>query len=204
MCPSASVFQARPYPRRSLREHPPGTAARPSPAAGAFPRTGTDSRCRSGGAARPSLVEGRGLGKGSDLSLEAAERAMKLYARPEAIEHYWRALELLGRLPATAERKRMHIDALLVLVELPGWRSKDWERTAAPAHLEQALKATAELDSQPLMARVEAVQGWLHQDEACLQRAVDRAENRRRFHSCLYRVGATAATWVRLHDTRPR
>ena len=109
-------------------------------------------------------------------SLDAAERAMKLYARPEAITHYWRALELLDRLPATAERKRLHIDALLVLVELPGWRSKDWERAAAPAHLERALKAAAELDSQPLMARIEAVQGWHHQDEACIQRAVDRAE----------------------------
>ena len=37
---------------------------------------------------------------------------MKLYARPEAIAHYWQALELLDRLPATAERKRLHIDAL--------------------------------------------------------------------------------------------
>ena len=46
--------------------------------------------------------------KALDYTLEAAERARKLYARPEAISHYWQALELLERLPHTSERSRVH------------------------------------------------------------------------------------------------
>ena len=42
-------------------------AARTPSAAGALSRAGSDSRCGSGGAARSSLVEGRGLGEGPDL-----------------------------------------------------------------------------------------------------------------------------------------
>jgi class 3 adenylate cyclase/tetratricopeptide (TPR) repeat protein len=114
--------------------------------------------------------------KALTYSLEAAERAMKLYARPEAIAHYWRVLELLNRLPATVERKRLLIDALLRLMGLPGWRRNDRELTAGREHLERALKAATELDSESLLARVEAKKGWDGQDEACLQRAVDRAE----------------------------
>ena len=37
--------------------------------------------------------------KALNYTLEAAERAQKLFARPEAINHYWQALELLERLP---------------------------------------------------------------------------------------------------------
>lgn len=102
---------------------------------------------------------------------------MKLYARPAAITHYWRALELLDRLPTSVERKRLHVGALLCLVELPGWRRNDRERTAGFEHLERALKAATEIDDQPLLARVEAVQGLYRQDEASLRRAVDRAES---------------------------
>jgi len=54
-------------------------------------------------------------------TLEAAERARKLYARPEAISHYWQALDLLEKLPRTVERRHVHIDAVLSLVQLPGW-----------------------------------------------------------------------------------
>ena len=109
-------------------------------------------------------------------SLEAADRAMKLYARPEAIAHYWQALELLDRLPPTVERKRLRIDAVLSLEQLPGWRRNDREVAAGFEHLDQILKAVAELDDQALMVRVEAVHAWNRQDEARLRRAVDRAE----------------------------
>ena len=44
------------------------------------------------------------MGKALDYTLEAAERAQKLFARPEAINHYWQALELMERLPHTPER----------------------------------------------------------------------------------------------------
>ena len=114
--------------------------------------------------------------KALTYSLNAAERARKLYARPEAIAHYWQALELLERLPATAERKRVHIDALLSLWDLPGWRRDDRERVAAFEHLDRALKAATDLDDQSLVTRVETVQGSLRQDEPRLRRAVDNAE----------------------------
>jgi len=114
--------------------------------------------------------------KALTYSLEAAERARTLYARPEAIAHYWGALQLLERLPATAELECLHIDALLSLVELPGWRRNDRERAAGFEHLERAMKAAADLDNQRLLARVETIVGWLRQDEPCLQRAVDRAK----------------------------
>jgi tetratricopeptide (TPR) repeat protein len=114
--------------------------------------------------------------KALTYSLEVAERARALYARPEAIAHYWHALDLLGRLPSTAERQRLHVDTVLTLVELPGWRRNDAERAAGFEHLERALKATDGLDDQPRLAKVESVLGWLRPDEECLRRAVDRAE----------------------------
>ncbi len=114
--------------------------------------------------------------KALHYTLLAAERARKLYSRPDAITHYWQALGLLDRLPVTEERKRLHIDALLVLWDLPGWRRNDEERAAAFEHVARASEAAADLGDQALMARIETVQGWLLQDEARLVRAVDRAE----------------------------
>jgi predicted ATPase len=43
--------------------------------------------------------------KALGYSLEAADRARQLYARPEAISHYWQVLDLLERLPHTPEQK---------------------------------------------------------------------------------------------------
>jgi len=70
----------------------------------------------------------------------------------------------------------VHVDALLALVELPGWRRNDGERAAGFEHLDRALKAAASLDDQPRLVRVETVLGWLRQDGEGLRRAVDRAE----------------------------
>jgi predicted ATPase len=67
----------------------------------------------------PSLHEERSLGAGAELlahhwlaaedwekaleyTVQAAKHAQKLFARPEAINHYWQALELIERLPAHA------------------------------------------------------------------------------------------------------
>ena len=65
---------------------------------------------RTVGSAGPSLAQGRGVGKALTYTLEAAERARTLFARPEAINHYWQALDLLERLPHTSERSRVHCD----------------------------------------------------------------------------------------------
>ena len=48
-------------------------------------------------------------------TLEAAERARTLFARPEAINHYWQALELIERLPHTPELDRVHCNVILSL-----------------------------------------------------------------------------------------
>jgi len=108
-------------------------------------------------------------------ALEAAERARKLYAPREAIAHYWRVLELMERLPATAERQRMHIDAVLSLVNLPSWQRSDDERAAGLRHLDRALVAATDLDNQPSIARLEAELGWQRLDETSLRRALGRA-----------------------------
>jgi class 3 adenylate cyclase len=63
-------------------------------------------------------------------TLRAAGRARRLYARPEAVGHYWQALDLLGRLPPTAERHQMHAEVVYALLQLPGWRRSPAEQTA--------------------------------------------------------------------------
>ena len=116
--------------------------------------------------------------KALSYSLQAAERARRLYARPEAIAHYWQALELLDRLPPTEERTRTHIDTLLLLEQqLPGWRRTEPERQAASRHLDRAFEAASTLGDEPLTAMVESVRAWNQSDEAGLLRAVRRAEH---------------------------
>ena len=58
--------------------------------------------------------------KALDYTLEAAERARKLLARPEAINHYWQALELIERLPHTPELDRVHCNVILSLISPTG------------------------------------------------------------------------------------
>ena len=62
--------------------------------------------------------------KALTYTLVAAERAQKLYARPEAMSHYWQALELIERLPNTPEQCHSHCDIITSLVRLPGWNRK--------------------------------------------------------------------------------
>ena len=114
--------------------------------------------------------------KALTYSLEAAERARALYARPEAISHYWQALDLLDRLPPIAERTRTHMEVLLALQPIPGWRRNQREREDGARHLERAFEAATTLGDEPLTARLEAVLAWERREEAGLQRAVRRAE----------------------------
>src|SRR5262249_9750827 len=72
-------------------------------------------------------------------TLGAAERARTLFARPEAINHYWQALDLLERLPHTSERNRVHCDVLVSMFELPGWGRVDEGVARMLRHLDQAM-----------------------------------------------------------------
>jgi class 3 adenylate cyclase/tetratricopeptide (TPR) repeat protein len=115
------------------------------------------------------------LEKALTYAREAAHRAKALYARPEAIAHYWHALDVLARLPDTPDRRRVHIETLLALVELPGWRRNEGEGVAGLEHLTRALEAARSLDDQALLVKVESLHGWYRQDEPTMLRAIERA-----------------------------
>jgi len=114
--------------------------------------------------------------KALTYSVEAARRAQALYARPEAIAHYWQALTLLERLPPTAERTRTYADVVLALETLPGWRRTEREREDGFRHLERAFQGASDLGDEARMARIEGVIAWNRGEETGLQRALRRAE----------------------------
>ena len=97
--------------------------------------------------------------KALKYTLEAAERAQKLFARPEAINHYWQALELMERLPHTPERSRVHCDVILSLVQLPGWMRDEEAEARLFRHVDQALTNATEAGQTANMARLEAMKG---------------------------------------------
>ncbi len=109
-------------------------------------------------------------------TLEAAERAHKLYARPEAIAHFWQALELIERLPTTADRRRMHAAVVLSLIRLPGWARDEAGRKAGFGHIDEAMRTAAEAGDATTLARLEGYKGYLADDEGLLLRAMGRAE----------------------------
>ncbi len=109
-------------------------------------------------------------------TLQAAERARKLYVRPEAIGHYWQALELLDRLPPTPERRRTHLEVVLALLQLPGWMRGPTDIDRGREHLESAVReatGTRDMASRP---RLESIEGLLLEDEGLLTSALAGAE----------------------------
>ena len=110
-------------------------------------------------------------------TLEAAERARTLFARPEAINHYWQALDLLERLPHTSERSRIHCDVIVSMIQLPGWRRDEEGQARMLRHLDQATTGATEAGHSSNMARLEAIWGAIHDDKALLESAIARAES---------------------------
>ncbi len=110
-------------------------------------------------------------------ALRAAERARALYARPEAVGHHWRALELLDRLPSTRDRRRLRAEVAIELVQLPGWVTRQKLLEEGLRHLRGAMETALELQDQDLLACAEALQGNITRDEAALVRAVERARS---------------------------
>jgi class 3 adenylate cyclase/tetratricopeptide (TPR) repeat protein len=115
--------------------------------------------------------------KALDYTLQAAERAWRLLARPEAINHYWQALELIERLPHTPELDRVHCNVILSLIRLPGWVRDDQAETRLFRHVEEALKNATESGQIADVARLEALKGRHQDDEALLKSALVRAES---------------------------
>src|SRR6185436_15314798 len=101
-------------------------------------------------------------------TLEAAERARKLYARPEAISHYWQALDLLEKLPRTVERRHVHIDAVLSLVQLPGWMRDEAGKARMLRHIDEALADAVAGDLVAPMVKLQTIKGRHWEDETLL------------------------------------
>ena len=68
-----------------------------------------------------------------EYTVLAAERARRLYARPEATRLFWHAVDYSIGLPRTPERSRLHIDVILGLMSLPGWMLDEASRKKACA-----------------------------------------------------------------------
>lgn len=109
-------------------------------------------------------------------TLLAAKRAARLYARPEAIGHYWQAFELFGRLPVTDRRQQEYIAALIALDDLPGWIRAETDRDEGFRHLDAALQAAVKRRDPVSQARLEAIRASYLQDEALGLQAIARAE----------------------------
>ena len=108
-------------------------------------------------------------------TLQAAERARKLYVRPEAIGHDWQALELLDRLPPTPEQRRTHLEVVLALLQLPGWMRGPADIDRGHEHLESAIRVAHETHDTASFARLESMKGMLIEDEELLTSALTRA-----------------------------
>ena len=109
-------------------------------------------------------------------TLRAAERARGLYARPETIAHYWQALELLARLPTTAERQRTHAETVLALVRTPGYFWDAASREAALHHIDQGIREAELLGALSAQSGLELQKGFLVQDEDVMLCALVHAE----------------------------
>jgi predicted ATPase/class 3 adenylate cyclase len=109
-------------------------------------------------------------------TLEAAERARTLFARPEAINHYWQALDLLERLPHTSERSCIHCDVLVSMFQIPGWRRDEEALAHMLRHLDRATTDATEAGQTANLAKLEAIRGAIHDDKALFESAIARAE----------------------------
>jgi len=110
-------------------------------------------------------------------TLRAAERARGLYARPEAIAHYWQALDLLARLPTRLDRQRMHAETVLALVRIPGYFRDAATREAVLRHIDEGIRETEALGALSIQSGLEAQKGYLVQDEDVMLRSLAHGES---------------------------
>jgi tetratricopeptide (TPR) repeat protein len=106
-----------------------------------------------------------------DYTLKAAPRAAALYARPEAIQHYWRALDLFAQMPVTRDSRRRFLGTVLALVSIAGWARTEAERDRGLGLVAEAQRAANEVDDVDAAARLEALLGIVSTDESRLERA---------------------------------
>jgi len=109
-------------------------------------------------------------------TLDAAEQARKLYARPEAISHHWQALDLIERLPGNAERNRVHADVVLSLISLPGCMPDEISQGRLLRHIDRAFENATSDGNTAAAVRLQGAKGYNWDDEALLLDALARAE----------------------------
>lgn len=109
-------------------------------------------------------------------TLRAAERAHRLYDRPAALGHYWRALEILDRLPATTDRQGRHADAIETLVRTPGWARDEPMLRSGLDHLDRALEHCTDHGDVARRIRLQALKGVIVRSEELLTDALARAD----------------------------
>jgi len=109
-------------------------------------------------------------------TLRAAERARGLYARPEAISHYWQALELMARVPTIPERDRLHAETVRALIKLPGYFRDATSRETALQHVERGIREAETLGALSVQADLEAHKGFVLQDETMMLQALAHAK----------------------------
>jgi class 3 adenylate cyclase/tetratricopeptide (TPR) repeat protein len=116
------------------------------------------------------------LEKALRCSLEAAGQARKLYALPEAISHYWQAVDVLDRLPGDEETTQMRIDIVLSLLTVPGWMRDEAGRERISRHVDQALADAATAGDLSTLAKLQAIKGQQWADESLLASAISSAD----------------------------
>jgi tetratricopeptide (TPR) repeat protein len=114
--------------------------------------------------------------KALHYTLEAAERASALYARTEAINHYWQALDLFERLPENSDRNRIHAGVVLSTIWLPGSMRDDAARARLLRHVDRALENAMRDGDLAAAIRLQVSKGSVVHDEALLVDGLARAE----------------------------
>ena len=114
--------------------------------------------------------------KALHYTIEAAKQAAKLGAGPEAISHYWQALDLLERLPPTPERNRAHADTIFAMSQWPSWQRGEASTAQMLRHVDRALAHATEAGQLATIARLEGFKGHFVKDEFLIKSAIAHAQ----------------------------
>ena len=114
--------------------------------------------------------------KAFGYTLQAAEIAQRLYARPEAIARYWQALDLLEKLDFTPAHAQARVRIIITMTALPGWQRDEAAREKMLRHIDRAIAYETASHQLATLAQMETIKGQYWEDEALLVSAVAHAE----------------------------
>ena len=114
--------------------------------------------------------------KALSYTLKAAETSQKLNAYPEAVSHYWQALDLLERLPRKPEFIRARAEVIFSLLPLPGWIRDEAALVRMLRHIDEAMSDATADGQLAAVAKLQAWKGNYLEDESLLVDAIRLAE----------------------------